>query len=361
MIKTFELVHGKFRSIVKTPKRVKLRDYGEGIIKSLPNTSFRMKLFEEYKNIDFPVWRRLKMHGLSLPGEPPIAKLQTNAKSIHECRKLKILKEYDFEGSDRKYVLLADTFHTSGICFDGSGEISVRMEGNSIDTNMFIIDGIAKINRTFDGNFRVTNSRFIVKRDSKLYLEDISFVSGVGIENILFYLGENATVEYNELSVSEGKVAKAVFVVGEKDSKMIIKPRLASKGIVDVLYFSRSNVKNTVDVNGHGVSAGSGKIIFRGVMDIKKGATGGNYSEKFRTILLNENSTFEAIPSLYVEENELSAQHGASSSPIPDNELFYLMSRGFDLYESKTMIAQGFLLDISFSVEAEEFVKRVLN
>ena len=361
MVKTFELVHGKFRSIVRNPRRIKLDDYGEEIIKNLPNSSFRMVLFEEYKNIDFPIWRRLEMEGLSLPSRPPIVKLETNAKSIYECSKLDILKEYDFEGSDRKYVLLADIFHTSGVCFEGSGKISVKMTGDSIDTNVYVIDGEAKIKRIFDGNFRVTNSRFIIKKNAKLYLEDLLFVSGVEVENIFFYIEENASVEYNDLGVSKGKVAKAVFVIGEKDSKIVINPRVASSSAADVLYFSRSNVGNTMYVDGHGVSIGDGKIIFRGIMDIKKGAVGGDYSEKFHTLLLDESSTFEAIPSLYVQESELSAQHGASSSPIPDDELFYLMSRGFDLEEAKTMIAQGFLLDIDFSKEAEDFVKRVLK
>jgi len=309
----------------------------------------------------FPVWKRLNMEGISLPAKPPEGEFITNAKSIGECDDLNIIKEYDFEGSDRKYVLLADIFHTSGVCFIGDGEVSVKLNKDSIDTNIFIVNGNSKIRRIFDGNFRITNSRFVVKRNSKLYLEDLSFISDVGIENIFFYLEENAVVEYNALNVSEGKVAEAVFVIGEESSKMVINPRIASSGITDVLYFSRSDIGNKMHVNGHGVSASNGKIIFRGIMDIKKGAVSGDYSEKFHTLLLDENSTFEAIPSLYVEEKELSAQHGASSSPIPDDELFYLMSRGFELEESKVMIARGFLLDVDFSQKAEYFVKRLLK
>ncbi len=81
-------------------------------------------------------------------------------------------------------------------------------------------------------------------------------------------------------------------------------------------------------------------------MDIPKGVKGSQARESFRCVLLDERAEFDTIPSLFVEENEVVAEHGASSSPISDEEKYYLMSRGLSESETVKLIVDGTFSDL---------------
>jgi Fe-S cluster assembly scaffold protein SufB len=108
------------------------------------------------------------------------------------------------------------------------------------------------------------------------------------------------------------------------------------------MYSSKVSDQSSVVVNGRGFSR-SGRIVFRGVMDAKKGAKNAGVSEHFECLFLDDESSFEAIPSLFVSENELSAEHGATAYKIPYDEVFYMMSRGFSREEVSLIVAKGVL------------------
>jgi Fe-S cluster assembly scaffold protein SufB len=106
------------------------------------------------------------------------------------------------------------------------------------------------------------------------------------------------------------------------------------------------------------------KVVFRGILDIKKGAKNIEASEEERCILLSKNSKMEAIPSLLVDENDVVASHAASSAPVDEDSIFYLMTRGFSEEEAKNSIIKGIyeslILEIS-QFNLEELVKNALT
>ena len=58
--------------------------------------------------------------------------------------------------------------------------------------------------------------------------------------------------------------------------------------------------------------------------------------------------------------NEVAAAHGAASSPINEEQLHYLMSRGLSKQEATSMIVEGFLVD-SFTDLESDFVRDAIQ
>ncbi len=356
----FETFHEGFETVVRKPERVLKKDYGAELLKDLPNSFFRERKFEEYRKLGFPVWKRMELAGLELPDFPPACTFDTNLQSVMDCSDLSLFESLDFPGSDRKYVLLADVFHTCGVCSALNGFGFMRMEGNSIDSSAVVVEGDSKLDVLYKSSFRVSNIRVLVKKGSSLLMRLVSLDEGFSISNIYIFLEEGAKVEFEILQVSLGKAAVAVMTEGKEGSAAKVSPRLGVKnGVFDSMFWSKAERESTVEVEGKGIVAGNGKMIFRGVMNINRGFKSGEYHEHFKTLLLDEKSSFEAIPSLFVADNEVSASHGVSSSPLPDDELFYLLSRGFDKQEATEMIAKGFIMDLEFPEEAADIVDRL--
>ena len=99
--------------------------------------------------------------------------------------------------------------------------------------------------------------------------------------------------------------------------------------------------KTTGSINGKGIIKDNSKAVFRGFLDIKRGAKDTNAAESSYTLTLSEKSKAEAIPSLTVDENEVTASHAASIGTIESDKLYYLMTRGFSREAAKKMIAYG--------------------
>jgi len=59
--------------------------------------------------------------------------------------------------------------------------------------------------------------------------------------------------------------------------------------------------------------------------------------------LLNEGARADAIPNLEIQTDEVKCSHAATVSSIPEEQLFYLQSRGLNLQTAQDLIVSGFL------------------
>lgn len=91
--------------------------------------------------------------------------------------------------------------------------------------------------------------------------------------------------------------------------------------------------------------SGHSHFIATGLLTIAEGANKTDASQVFRNLLLSEKARAEAIPELEVLADDVSAAHGAASSPVDQNQMHYLMSRGLSPDESQALIVSGFLLN----------------
>jgi len=62
-----------------------------------------------------------------------------------------------------------------------------------------------------------------------------------------------------------------------------------------------------------------------------------------RILLLSDTAHAKAVPDLEIKTDDVSCSHAASVSNIPDDHIFYLMSRGLRRDQAEQMIVEGFL------------------
>lgn len=66
-----------------------------------------------------------------------------------------------------------------------------------------------------------------------------------------------------------------------------------------------------------------------------------------RVLLLSDQAHAEAVPDLEILSDDVSCSHAASISNIPEEHIFYLMSRGVPKTQAENMIIEGFLASMS--------------
>lgn len=106
-----------------------------------------------------------------------------------------------------------------------------------------------------------------------------------------------------------------------------------------------------------------GAVDYRGLVKITKGATNSRSKVECDTLLIDDISTSDTIPTNIVSNNSSILEHEASVSKISEDELFYLMSRGLDKKKAAQMIVMGFIepfakeLPMEYAVELNNLIK----
>lgn len=105
--------------------------------------------------------------------------------------------------------------------------------------------------------------------------------------------------------------------------------------------------KNTSSsVVSKSISKGGGNSTYRGLIDIKPGATGSVTKIECDALLLDEQSIADTIPEIRCDNTESIVAHEASAGKINEDDLFYLQSRGIDEEQAAAMIVNGFISPI---------------
>jgi Fe-S cluster assembly protein SufD len=98
---------------------------------------------------------------------------------------------------------------------------------------------------------------------------------------------------------------------------------------------------------------------FYGLVKIEKGAKNTNTYFREDALLLSKKAKAEAIPALEIDENEVRAGHASTVAPVDQEQVFYLMSKGINQKEAKTMLVQGYFSGISDRLPASSRKKLI--
>ena len=110
-----------------------------------------------------------------------------------------------------------------------------------------------------------------------------------------------------------------------------------------------------------GVCEGSSKMQFLGASDIRKGAAKTNTRQEAKIVNLSGKARCVASPALLISEEDVFASHGASMGSVPDNDIFYLMSRGIDRSTANKLIMVGYLKPIALKIRDEKIKEEALD
>ena len=267
-------------------------------------------------------------------------------------------------------------------CFD-SGIFVYIPRNVIIDESIRIIDVLAP-----DGTSSITRNIVIAESNSKASIvqeiysnqqEDNKFQQSL-FELLECYVGSNTKLEAVTLQAMNEKNSvnfsnRKAFI--EKDGKMswymglfgaqlsrykidsIMKGEGSTAEDVEIIF---GNNDQSFDVTSNLIHSGpntrgrvlsksvmkdSSKSLFKGMIKIDKNAKSAESYLAGHAILLDKGAKSDTIPGLEIETNEVRATHAASVAQIDENQIFYLMCRGFSNEEAKREIVSGFLEPLS--------------
>ena len=84
---------------------------------------------------------------------------------------------------------------------------------------------------------------------------------------------------------------------------------------------------------------------YSGLIKVSPGAQGTDAYQANRNLVLSEDAIARSIPQLEIQANEVRCTHGATVSPVEEEHLFYLQSRGIDRVTAQKLVVFGFFRD----------------
>lgn len=123
-----------------------------------------------------------------------------------------------------------------------------------------------------------------------------------------------------------------------------------------MVYHNKENT--TSNIINHGVNIKDGEIKFDVSGFVPNGVTDCIVDQNNRIINLTNNKC-EIKPNLFIDENDVIANHSAHIGKCNEDELFYLKSRGISEKEAESLLIKGFL-ESKLTTE-KETMEKIIN
>ncbi|HDP77481.1 MAG TPA: SufD family Fe-S cluster assembly protein [Mesotoga infera] len=367
---TTDFVHENYE-MVKPPRREELsiKDYDNrdflisSEAASPAMSAFMSNRYSEYRTLAFPSWKRLKLAGMKLPEISPRRSLSCSDPYVRSLISMnsddvELLDRLDFEGLDRKILLQGDIFFSEGSMIsippnkslDNPYSVAFNRDSRILN-NMFVLGENSSLKVVVDskrlGNWLLQNNRFLIKEGASLELLILNRMieRGHGFINNLYLLEKNARLRVFEINCGNTSTASFHMALLEGEKALAsLEPLFVARGdtVLDMQYVVRHRaIESDGRISGSGVLLDNGRSVFRGTIDIKRGAKGAKGSEHSNVLMLSESARADTIPSLLVGENQVDASHAATVGSVDGQKLFYLMSRGLTRDQSMSIIVRG--------------------
>jgi FeS assembly protein SufD len=117
----------------------------------------------------------------------------------------------------------------------------------------------------------------------------------------------------------------------------------------------------TGDTVWKGALTGDSRASYEGLIHIVPGAQETNTYLQTHQMLLSPKAKGDAIPSLIVETDNVSASHGGTVGELDEEQIFYMMTRGVSRAEAMRVLVEGYFEEVVQRLEdpgLEELVRR---
>ncbi|HUX42684.1 MAG TPA: Fe-S cluster assembly protein SufB [Rectinemataceae bacterium] len=177
----------------------------------------------------------------------------------------------------------------------------------------------------------------------------------------------DAVVEWVDGNIGAKRTMKypAIWLMGEGAHGEVLSIAFSGKGQEQdtgaKIIHAASHTSSVV--TSKSISKDGGVSSYRGLVKVKEGLTDIRSRVVCDALILDEKSTSNTFPYMEVESDDVSIEHEARVSRIGEDQLFYLMSRGFTEAEASLMIVAGFLdplvkqLPMEYAVELNRLIE----
>jgi Fe-S cluster assembly scaffold protein SufB len=96
------------------------------------------------------------------------------------------------------------------------------------------------------------------------------------------------------------------------------------------------------DVHWRGTATDESRASFEGLIQIDPGAQRTHTYLQFHSMMLSPKARIDAIPSVLVSADDVSASHGGTVGELDETAIFYMQTRGLDRPSAVRVIVEGF-------------------
>ncbi|WP_308557736.1 Fe-S cluster assembly protein SufB [uncultured Lactobacillus sp.] len=176
----------------------------------------------------------------------------------------------------------------------------------------------------------------------------------------------HATMEWVDGNLGAKVTMKypSVYLNGEGARGTMLSIAVAHKGIhQDSGSRMIHNAPNTSSsIVSKSIAKGGGSTDYRGSVNFTKNSSGSKAHVECDTIIMDDKSSSDTIPTNSIENSNVTMEHEATVSKISDEELYYLESRGIPERKATEMIIMGFVepftkqLPMEYAVELNRLI-----
>lgn len=195
------------------------------------------------------------------------------------------------------------------------------------------------------------------------------------VVNLLNTISNNFISIENELD-EFAKVSYTMVDFGGKNSITNYYSNLKgdnSENNIDTIYLGKENqlfdinyigelrgVNSNINMEVQGALNDNAIKHFKGTIDFKKGSKKAKGNENEFCFLLSDKAKSLGLPMLLCSEEDVEGNHASSAGKIGEKELFYIMSRGFNLKEAMKLMVKAKFNKILESIDSEELRNEIM-
>ena len=181
---------------------------------------------------------------------------------------------------------------------------------------------------------------------------------------------ENGTMEWIDGNIGSKVTMKypACILKGNNSTGTCITISVAGTGQIQdtgarMIHLGKNTKSNIISKS---IARNGGNATYRGKVLINTNSTNSEASVKCDTLILDELSKSDTIPTNSCFNKSSNIEHEATVSKISEDNLFYLMSRGISHERAMDLIILGFIekfreeLPMEYAVELNQLIKRNL-
>lgn len=269
----------------------------------------------------------------------------------------------------------------------------IKIEVNSLTQKEVVVDyDFDDESRDLISNIEIianenTKATIILKYDSKesmkgynnsvirVFAHNNSNIKVLVINRLNLNINNFISIE-NEIN-DNAKIDCTIIDLGGKSSITNLYTNLLGKNAdnnINTIYFGGENQifdlnyiahlkgeKSNINIEVQGALKDNAKKNFKGTIDFKKGAKKASGNENEACMLLSNTAKSKSLPMLLCSEEDVEGNHSSSAGKIGEKELFYIMSRGFELKEALKLMVRAKFNKILEDIKNEQLREEILT
>jgi Fe-S cluster assembly protein SufD len=287
-----------------------------------------------------------------------------------------------------KYAALNAAFWTNGTFVYVPKDVEVELPlgafatadrgGLSAGRTLIVVGRNAKVTYLDEYTSEPIGQRLVNTGATEIALEDGAKLRYVSLQNwsrdvvqfntIRAHVGRDARLESLTVSLG-GDAARAeveVSLQGPGAESEMLGLYFADEGQHYNQYTLQHHAADHAlsDLLFKGALRDASSAVYSGVIVVDPGAQKTDAYQTNRNLLLDDESEAVSIPQLEIKANDVRCSHGSTTGPVPEDQRFYLMSRGLRPEVAEHVLVTGFLHEVMSRVtlpKVAEYVERVVQ